>query len=163
MPYADPERRRAYHARKSAEWARENRDKYLAQQRAYDQRRASTPNRISQNAAATKRKRVRQRLAVIERYGGQCAFCGSDQYEYLTMDHVNGNGNAHRAQLPDSLVAFLYASDFRPDLYRVLCWNCHMALTLFGVEPGGSPLRDADYWRSFSALRYRERRRPPTA
>lgn len=103
-----------------------------------------------------RRRRVRQRIEVIERYGGCCAFCGSVQLEHLTIDHINGKGTEHRAGFRgkyDGMASFLYRTEFRPDLYRVLCWNCHMAVTNYDVQPDGQELHDMTYWKEFSKLR----------
>ena len=158
MPYKDPEKRRAFHKEASRKWAELNPERRLETNRAYDRRRKGTEARKVSHAADRKRRHVRQRVAVIERYGGDCAFCGSTQYEHLTIDHINGEGSQHRLEIKQQyrgLTDYLYRTEYRPDLYRILCWNCHMAMTRHGVQPGGESLHDMEYWRAFGALRRR--------
>ena len=162
MPYADPERRREYHREYNRMWNQERRERRLEINREADQRRYGTPKRQRQHAEVRQRRHIRQRVAVLERYGGKCCFCGTAQYEHLTVDHINGGGTKHRAEFRSkyrNFYDFLYNTEFRPDLYRILCWNCHMAMTRYGVMPGGEPLHDMAYWREFSSLRNGKRRR----
>lgn len=79
-----------------------------------------------------------QRELVLKHYGGVCACCGEDRYEFLSIDHVNGGGNAHRRSLSDSdaaqLVRWLRRNGM-PEGYRVLCMNCNHALGRYGYCP----------------------------
>lgn len=156
MPYADPEQRRLYHQAYSHQWNLDNKEARRESGRKHDQQRNGTPVRVKQKADVRARRHVRERVIVIERYGGCCVFCGTTQYEHLTLDHVNGDGKEHRKQIASqyrTIYDFLYRTEFRPDLYRVLCWNCHMAMTRYGVQPGGNPLHDMSWWEEFGALR----------
>lgn len=130
-----------------------------ARGRRHDKKRKGTPTRVRQLAEVRQRRHLRVRLAVIEQYGGKCAFCPCDQFEFLTIDHINGDGKAHREEIGSryrGIYDYLYRTEFRPDLYRILCANCHLALTKYGVEPGGESLHPLDYWREVSALRRAE-------
>lgn len=40
----------------------------------------------------------RMRLEALQAYGGKCACCGESNVEFLAIDHINGNGNKHRAE-----------------------------------------------------------------
>lgn len=160
MPYADPDRNREYHRDYNQRWNEKNPERRREISQAHDRRREGTTARHAQRAEVRTRRHIRQRVAVIERYGGQCAFCGTTQYEHLTIDHVNGDGGEHRAAMATQyrgITDYLYRTEFRPDLYRVLCWNCHMAMTRYGVRPDGESLHDMEHWRTVSALRYKER------
>jgi hypothetical protein len=80
------------------------------------------------------------RATVMQMYGGRCACCGETQIEFLTIDHINGNGIEHRASLGisksnhSSFYAKLAQEPKRDDL-MILCANCHMAKDLFGGCP----------------------------
>src|SRR5215510_12115409 len=119
MPYVDPERRREYHREYNRTW---NPERQRELRREYDKRRKDTEARRRSHAADRQRRHIRQRVAVLERYGGGCAFCGTSQFEHLTIDHTNGDGDAHRAEFRPryrNIYDFLYRTEFRPDLYRI--------------------------------------------
>jgi len=76
------------------------------------------------------------RLAVIERYGGQCACCGEQRHEFLCIDHINGGGNLER-RLWNNISVYrkkLLDGPIRDDL-RVLCHNCNSAIGFYGYCP----------------------------
>lgn len=87
--------------------------------------------------------RVRTKLRVLSQYGGvppRCACCGESEVNFLTLDHTNGDGAKERRSNPDMAKCGIYAylSVIRrgfPDGYRVLCWNCNLAIGLFGKCP----------------------------
>jgi hypothetical protein len=66
-----------------------------------------------------------RRSAVILFYGNQCAGCGEDDYTKLTIDHINGGGNAHRREMTGNLIDHLYNNLINRDVYQVLCYNCN--------------------------------------
>lgn len=156
MPYADPEVRREFHRAYGLAWDAAHPEARAAIQQRYDAKRKGTPARKRQHAEVRRRRYIRERVFVIERYGGCCVFCGCDQFEYLNIDHIGGGGKAHREEIASryrGIYDFLAHTEFRPDLYRILCANCHLAHTRYGVEPCGEELHDLDYWRDFGALR----------
>ncbi len=72
------------------------------------------------------RNRTRmRRSAVIFQYGNQCAQCGEDDYTKLTIDHINGGGNAHRKEIKNKLIDYIYNNLIDKNEYQVLCWNCN--------------------------------------
>ena len=90
--------------------------------------------RVRTNAKATRR---RQRMRVFEAYGGACcACCGENHYEFLTIDHINGDGAAHRKQMGSKkdIYFWLEKNSFPPG-FRVLCMNCNAALGFHGYCP----------------------------
>lgn len=82
--------------------------------------------------------RRRRRMAVFEAYGGAvCACCGEDIYEFLTIDHIEGDGASHRRDVPASksdIYGWLRKNNFPPG-FRVLCMNCNFALGYHGYCP----------------------------
>jgi hypothetical protein len=79
-------------------------------------------------------KKYRQKLVlqVLVHYGGnppKCACCGETELDFLTIDHINGGGNAHRKKILGRLIGgwifyiWLRKNNF-PEGFRVLCWNC---------------------------------------
>lgn len=72
----------------------------------------------------------RVRADVIHHYGGFCVCCGESNLKFLTLDHIYGNGGAHRrATNTRGGTRYYYwvrANGF-PDFLRVLCYNCNLA------------------------------------
>lgn len=76
------------------------------------------------NKKQRNRSRMR-RSAVIFHYGNQCIQCGEDDYTKLTIDHINGGGNAHRKEMSSNIIDYLYNNLVDKDGYQVLCYNCN--------------------------------------
>jgi hypothetical protein len=75
---------------------------------------------------------LRQR--VLDHYGGKCVCCGESGPQFLTLDHINGDGGARRKELPSHLRTGggMYGKIVRdgfpyPDYLQVLCYNCNCA------------------------------------
>lgn len=77
-------------------------------------------------------RRLREQVLIA--YGGVCACCGESERDFLTIDHINGGGTAHRKELGGKVYAQLRRTGF-PAGYRVLCWNCNWAHRLYGACP----------------------------
>lgn len=103
------------------EWRARNREKNDAYQREY--RRA-------------------RRAKVIAHYGGACACCAEDTFEFLALDHIGGGGEAHRSEVGQGskMIDWIIRNAY-PDGFRVLCHNCNQALGYYGVCPHGTTLR----------------------
>lgn len=82
----------------------------------------------------------RQRNEVLEHYGGtppRCACCGEHIREFLTVDHINGDGAKERKELgyrSGELYRMLRRRGYPPG-YGVLCWNCNAAKGHYGTCP----------------------------
>jgi hypothetical protein len=83
--------------------------------------------------AERQREQYRQlRDAVLDHYGRACACCGTT--ENLSIDHPDGDGAEHRAELFGSpragggtrMYAWLAARGF-PEGYQVLCRPCNLS------------------------------------
>jgi hypothetical protein len=90
--------------------------------------------RSNENAA-----RLRRRLwdQVLEAYGQRCACCGETMVEFLTVDHVDGGGQKHRASLGGTMAALLrwIIKHGFPRSIRILCMNCNLSYGLYGYCP----------------------------
>lgn len=90
--------------------------------------------------ASCKVKRIDVRRQVLEHYsdgGPTCAHCGDGIYEFLCLDHVNGDGGERRRALGKATEAYyrwVIRNGF-PDGYRILCHNCNSALGVHGTAP----------------------------
>jgi hypothetical protein len=122
------------HATRMREARRANPDKYRWHQKSHRRRH---PERVRRQ-----RRESGQRLrdAVFLAYGGfVCKCCGETYKSMLTIDHINGDGNKHRAQIAkgkpymtgrSGLGDYLYR-DLRergfPSGFQVLCYNCNIS------------------------------------
>ena len=77
---------------------------------------------------------------VLDHYRTKCACCGETQEEFLTIDHINGNGLQHRKKYKLSgskIYRWLMRNNY-PSGFRVLCYNCNCSLGLIGYCPHGN-------------------------
>jgi hypothetical protein len=81
---------------------------------------------------AERTRRMKQRC--IQHYGGECACCQENRYEFLSLDHKNGGGNQHRKTITIKIERWLIKNNF-PDGFQVLCHNCNMSIGLYGYCP----------------------------
>lgn len=79
------------------------------------------------------------REEVLAAYGGRCACCGETTSEFLTIDHVNNDGAAHRREIGGyglSIYRWLRREGFPQDgRFQILCHNCNQAKGLYGTCP----------------------------
>lgn len=74
----------------------------------------------------------------MEHYGGcRCACCGEKHLEFLSIDHLDNKGAAHRKSLPGNGKNFYYwlRDNGYPKGFQVLCMNCNFALGHNGFCP----------------------------
>lgn len=115
-------------------WRTENRPQWAALKAAYRQRQRQKPEWVAQQ-----RKRGREywqglRLEVMDAYGGRrCACCGELEILFLSVDHINEDGAAHRRALGypgngkgggSRTMQWLKQAGFPPG-FQVLCFNCN--------------------------------------
>ncbi len=67
-----------------------------------------------------------RRERVIAHYGGRCAVCGETELLFLNLDHIRGDGAAHRRQVGGGSKTYQWIerNDY-PDGFQVLCHNCN--------------------------------------
>ena len=107
-------------------------------------------DRIKKQVAASRRARrtevnayhvkwaKRLRAETIAMYGGMCDCCGETEPAFLTIDHADGNGNAHRKEVTGEsrragtrFYCWLKRQGW-PTGFRVRCWNCNSGATMNG-------------------------------
>ena len=100
----------------------------VCKQCQYENNRARRPE-------AGKRQRAARRARVLQHYGGQCACCGETWSAFLQLDHIDGDGAAHRAEIRsgkqrngagDTTYRWIEANGY-PAGFQVLCANCNSA------------------------------------
>ena len=74
---------------------------------------------------------------VIAAYGGRCECCAESRIEFMTIDHADGSGAAHRAKVGKGRGVYddLKRRGFPRDRYRCLCLNCNISLGFYGYCP----------------------------
>ena len=149
MPFKDPQKQREYWR---AYWSRpeniEKRKGYAAKYRANhpDVIKVSSQRYYQANKQyyyeLQKKSRSTYKLQAFEAYGGAiCLCCGETHIEFLSIDHINGNGAAHRRTIGAGRSVHFnkWLRDHAyPPGFRVLCMNCNWALGKSGYCPHGN-------------------------
>lgn len=89
------------------------------------------------NARYQRSIRREYRREALAAYGGKCACCSEEHFEFLVIDHPNGGGRKERAENSvwgTSFARWLARQGFPPG-YRVLCHNCNSAIGYYGACP----------------------------
>ena len=110
-------------------WRSENREKYNTRARAYYAE--NREKRCAQNREYSRRRNQEIRKEVLTYYGNgkiACVKCGFVDEKALSIDHINGGGNAHRRSLGGWVIGvrfyrWLIQQGF-PTGYQTLCMNC---------------------------------------
>jgi hypothetical protein len=69
---------------------------------------------------------ARLKLQTFAAYGGACECCGETTVAFLTIDHINDDGSAHRRELEKTtMYRWLKRHGYPKDGYRLLCFNCN--------------------------------------
>ena len=136
--------------RKNREWRANNKRAVRKYRKSYKR----SKNYLSLSRAAKLRFRKRHqgydraytrrvREEVIRRYGGKCACCGVSNYEFLSIDHIKGNGLKHRRKLNiegQKFIFWLRRKNY-PKEFQVLCHNCNQSLGHYGFCPHRPTIR----------------------
>ena len=127
-----------HRARRIAEckqYRKDHREAYLAKSKEYYQK---NRERILEQTRKSARK---LRMEVLCHYGGNppaCACCGDSHIEFLSIDHINGNGTQHRKKIGiaggSSFYCWLRKNNY-PEGFRMLCCNCNASFGYYGYCP----------------------------
>jgi hypothetical protein len=86
-----------------------------------------------------KKYQRKNKKKVFDHYGRVCVCCGEDEPLFLTIDHINNDGYAHRKEVGggSGFYRWLVLNGF-PAGFQTLCWNCNCGRRLNGgVCPHG--------------------------
>ena len=109
---------------------KKNKERILARTSAYYK------NNKAKVRVWQKKDRADKRLLCLREYGNKCTCCGEERTEFLSIDHVNGDGAAHRKKLSGKLIyLWLIRNGFPKDGFRILCHNCNCARGFYGYCP----------------------------
>lgn len=82
-----------------------------------------------------KNTNIKLRMDALRAYGEKCRCCGEDKYEFLSVDHINGGGRAHRIAVKSSNIYPWLRRNNYPKGFQILCHNCNMAKGFYGKCP----------------------------
>jgi hypothetical protein len=94
-------------------------------------------------AGHARRYQQQKKLTVLTHYSGsppKCQCCGERVIQFLTIDHVNNDGHAHRRAgfAGGALYGWIIGNNF-PSGFQVMCWNCNCGKSVnMGVCPHAS-------------------------
>lgn len=108
--------------------------------------RAVSDRRRQNDRERSSRYRADLRGKVLAHYGTSCSCCGTT--ERLTIDHINGDGSEHRAELGKvNFYRWLIRQGF-PEGYQVLCFPCNQSKgrgSRCGLDHAAAALAAAQY------------------
>lgn len=83
--------------------------------------------------------RLEVKRTLFDILGNKCECCGFADFSALSIDHIDGNGAAHRKSLNMGGGSNFYVHVLKNietiDQYRILCHNCNLCLGLNGYCP----------------------------
>ena len=113
-----------------------NPEKYRAIDKAWREKNIDHMKQYLKSYNHAREEKVRK--AVFAFYGGEnptCACCGEEHREFLTIDHIDGEGAKHRKEIGRGhLYDWLVKNNF-PDGFRILCMNCNWSRGKRGYCP----------------------------
>ena len=88
--------------------------------------RKRNPERTTQLQRGWYRRAKLRALVAYSQDPPTCSCCGEATLGFLTIDHIDGGGNAHRRELGggSSLLIWLQRQGY-PEGFQVLCFNCN--------------------------------------
>jgi len=85
---------------------------------------------------------------VIDGYGGKCVCCGVTRKEFLTIDHIDGNGYKQKKEIgvtdSNGFYRWLRRNNY-PEGFQVLCFNCNCGKRNFSVCPHNKEVFEKEF------------------
>lgn len=110
----------------------------------------ANPARVQRRSDLRRQRNAALRLQVLKHYSAgtfNCACCPigtSHPTEFLCLDHINGGGGKHRAEVGLAISYWnWFVTNGYPAGFRVLCHNCNMARGSYGMCPHDSVVAHA--------------------
>src|ERR1700690_352388 len=88
-------------------------------------------------AQQSKERAHKLKRDVLAAYGGEhcvCVDCTVTEFEFLSIDHIDGGGHQHRKLIRDNIYRWLKKKGY-PSGFRVLCMNCNFSRGRYGYCP----------------------------
>lgn len=74
------------------------------------------------------------RLHVLQKYGGCCVYCKSDEAATLTIDHKNDNGATDKWRNQSRKFYYVLRVSPRRDDLQLMCFNCQWRKRIYGSD-----------------------------
>lgn len=82
--------------------------------------------------AYIKKQQQKLKRDVVQAYGGCCVCCEEREIVFLSVDHINGDGNKHREKVGSGTKFYYWLKRNKyPSSFQILCMNCQ-----FGIRYG---------------------------
>lgn len=82
--------------------------------------------RHSCNICMGLRERSKLKLEFLNAFDWKCTCCGESDGRFLTLDHINNDGNKHRENYNEQQIMYQAKKENWPkDKYTCLCFNCN--------------------------------------
>lgn len=83
------------------------------------------------------KKRFLIKQEIINTYGKKCQCCGEENWQFLTIDHIDNWGAEHRKNEigrrgGTAIYRWLKSNNFPKDRFRLLCMNCNACIGFHG-------------------------------
>lgn len=84
-------------------------------------------------ACRGRKERAKLKLDFLEAFNYTCSCCGETDPRFLTLDHVNNDGNIHREKYNEQQILRLARKEsYSRDKYQCLCFNCNSGKSING-------------------------------
>ncbi len=131
MPFKDKEKRKIHYDKNKDEINRKRREQnkspeVIERKKKYEKewRKNNKEKMIEYNKIYGKKYRDKNRELVFNHYGKKCSCCGEKELKFLSIDHINGNGEKHRKEIYRNINTWLVKNNY-PKGFQVLCFNCN--------------------------------------
>lgn len=141
MPYKDPIKRKLH----NEQYRKTHREQLRMTNKRWRERNQEylkeyyLKNRERNIKRSINYREEKKKLCLIHYSGNppKCACCGEKIYEFLTIDHINGDGAQHRKKIKGSGSKIYYwlVQNNYPKGFQVLCMNCNWASRISGICP----------------------------
>ncbi len=118
----------------NASYRAKNKDRVRKYRKEYYAKNKDSTEHREYCAAAWRKHKNKLKQKVFDHYGWVCACCGETTPEFLTIDHVNNDGNKHRDRIGYGVRA-LYSDIIRSGFcnkFQILCMNCNFGKSMNG-------------------------------
>lgn len=129
------------HAEYQRQWRKTDKGR-LSTTKATLRWRAKSVENKAKSLATAARYRRKLRFDVMSHYGDHCVCCGETNKFFLSLDHINNDGKAHRLTVGKGKFSSGGANFFRhvrnagyPPHLQILCFNCNHAKAFYGSCP----------------------------